>query len=74
MELIKLLEAGESPALQGIALSFHTPDASRPLADILAGLRRGQRRILTGNLSRTIYWMSRLLPNAYPALLRRLTR
>ena len=43
-------------------------------ADILAGLRRGQRRILTGNLSRTIFWMSRLLPNAYPALLRRLTR
>lgn len=38
MELIKLLEAGESPALQGIALSFHTPDASRQLADILADL------------------------------------
>ena len=43
-------------------------------ADILAGLRRGQRRILTGNKSRTIFWMSRLLPNAYPVLLRWLSR
>ena len=43
-------------------------------ADILAGLQRGQRRILTGNKSSTIFWMSRLLPNLYPALLRRLAR
>lgn len=42
--------------------------------DILAGLRRGQRRILTGNKSSTIFWMSRLLPNVYPALLRLMMR
>ena len=39
-------------------------------ADILQGMRRGQRRILTGNLSGTLFWLSRLFPNSYPAILR----
>jgi short-subunit dehydrogenase len=39
-------------------------------ADILQGLRRGQRRILTGNLSSTLFWLSRLFPNTYPAIMR----
>ncbi|MFA5940679.1 MAG: SDR family oxidoreductase [Sinimarinibacterium sp.] len=39
-------------------------------ADILDGLRRGRRRILTGNKSKTIWWLSRLLPDRYPALLK----
>ena len=43
-------------------------------ADILAGLQCGKRRILTGNKSSTIFWMSRLLPNVYPALLRLMAR
>lgn len=43
-------------------------------ADILAGLQGGKRRILTGNKSSTIFWMARLLPNVYPALLRLLAR
>ncbi|MFT6578551.1 MAG: NAD(P)-dependent dehydrogenase (short-subunit alcohol dehydrogenase family) [Zhongshania sp.] len=34
-------------------------------ADILNGIRRGKRRILTGYLSRTLFWLSRLLPNHY---------
>lgn len=34
-------------------------------ADILNGIRRGKRRILTGHLSRTLFWLSRLLPNQY---------
>ena len=41
-------------------------------ADIIRGLRKGKERILTGYLSRTTYWMVRLLPNSYPAILRRL--
>jgi len=43
-------------------------------ADIIAGLERGQRRILTGNKSATLYWLSRLFPNGYPAILKMLAR
>ena len=39
-------------------------------AEIIDGLRKGRKRILTGHLSRTTYWLVRLLPNAYPAILR----
>jgi len=39
-------------------------------ADIISGLERGKRRILTGHKSTTIYWLSRLLPNIYPVLLK----
>lgn len=45
----------------------------RVAADILNGLRRGRRRILTGYSSSTIHWMSRLFPNTYPRLLKALT-
>ncbi|MEX1665538.1 SDR family NAD(P)-dependent oxidoreductase [Zhongshania arctica] len=33
--------------------------------DILNGIRRGKRRILTGHMSSTLFWLSRLLPNHY---------
>ncbi len=39
-------------------------------ADIIAGLERGDRRIITGNKSSTLYWLSRVLPNRYPAVLK----
>ncbi len=39
-------------------------------ADILEGLRRGDQRIITGSKSSTIFWMSRLMPDAYPKLLK----
>ena len=40
-------------------------------ADIIAGIERGQKRIITGNRSSTLFWLSRLVPNAYPAILKR---
>jgi len=40
-------------------------------ADIIAGIEQGRKRIITGNRSTTLYWLSRLLPNAYPAILKR---
>ncbi|MDP9140949.1 MAG: SDR family oxidoreductase [Pseudomonadota bacterium] len=43
-------------------------------ADILKGVRRGQKRIITGYRSSTIFWMSRLLPNFYPHLLKLVAR
>lgn len=39
-------------------------------AQILKGIQRGQRRILTGRYSRTMYYLSRLLPNSYDAVIR----
>ena len=42
--------------------------------DIIRGLERGDKRIVTGNKSTTLYWLSRLLPTAYPAALRMLSK
>ncbi|GAB7549224.1 SDR family NAD(P)-dependent oxidoreductase [Cupriavidus sp. 8B] len=42
--------------------------------DILQGIRRRIRRILTGKNSRAGYWISRLTPNGYPDLMRRIIR
>jgi len=42
--------------------------------DILDGIRRGRRRIITGNKSSAMFWMSRLFPNSYPRLLNALAR
>jgi len=43
-------------------------------ADILDGMERGKRRILTGNKSSTMFWLSRLLPNSYPRVLKLFTQ
>jgi NAD(P)-dependent dehydrogenase (short-subunit alcohol dehydrogenase family) len=40
--------------------------------DILDGIARGRDRVITGKYSRTMFWMSRLLPNGYPRVLRML--
>ena len=41
-------------------------------ADIIRGVRNGDKRIITGNKSTTMFWISRLFPNAYPSLLQKL--
>lgn len=41
-------------------------------ADIVRGIRKGNKRIITGNKSTTMFWMSRLFPDAYPSLLQNL--
>jgi NAD(P)-dependent dehydrogenase (short-subunit alcohol dehydrogenase family) len=40
--------------------------------DVLDGIERGRGRVLTGKYSRTMFWMSRLMPNSYPRILRML--
>ncbi|TJY58391.1 SDR family NAD(P)-dependent oxidoreductase [Sinimarinibacterium sp. CAU 1509] len=40
--------------------------------DIVRGVERGRKRIITGNKSTSLYWLSRLLPNHYPAIVKRL--
>ncbi len=38
--------------------------------DILRGIRRGKRRIVTGRLSGLLLWLPRLFPQGYPRLLK----
>jgi short-subunit dehydrogenase len=42
----------------------------RCAAAIVAGVKSGKKRIVTGHRSQVVYWMARLLPDRYPALLR----
>lgn len=39
-------------------------------ADIITGVERGKRRIITGHKSTSLYWLTRLMPNRYPAILK----
>ena len=39
---------------------------------IIAGIERGKKRIVTGNTSLSTWWLSRWLPNSYPAVFKRL--
>lgn len=39
-------------------------------AVIIKGARKGARRIVAGHKSRTVFWMGRLFPNAYPSLIK----
>ena len=39
-------------------------------ADILNGIRKGSKRVVTGHKSSTMFWLPRLFPNAYPTLLK----
>jgi hypothetical protein len=66
-------EAGaEEEAFAGQAEKMLITPPEDCAADILEGIRRGRKRILTGNKSTTLFWMSRLFPDFYPTLLRRL--
>ncbi|WP_028231786.1 MULTISPECIES: SDR family NAD(P)-dependent oxidoreductase [Paraburkholderia] len=42
-------------------------------ADILAGVERGDRRVLVGNGAKKAYWLSRLFPNHYDRIFRLMT-
>lgn len=39
-------------------------------AAIIAGVERGKKRIVTGHMSTTLFWLSRLLPSSYPAVVK----
>ena len=53
----------------GIKTGFET--RSRMSAAILAGVRRGRRRIVTGRNAKLLFWLPRVLPSAYPRFLKR---
>jgi NAD(P)-dependent dehydrogenase (short-subunit alcohol dehydrogenase family) len=60
----------EESIFEGMAERMLVTPPEKCAADILAGIERGRKRILTGHLSSTLFWLSRLLPNAYPVALR----
>lgn len=67
--------AGEEEArFDGMAEKMLTTPPEECAADIIAGIERGDLRIITGNKSSTLYWLSRLLPNRYPAIIRMLAK
>lgn len=41
-------------------------------SDILNGIEKGRRRIITGKYARSIFWLARLVPNRYPGVMKRL--
>jgi NAD(P)-dependent dehydrogenase (short-subunit alcohol dehydrogenase family) len=63
----------EEQAFDGMAEEMLVTPPEKCAADIITGIERGRRRIITGHLSRTLYWLSRVLPNSYPTVVRALT-
>lgn len=64
--------AEEEAQAEGLADSMLVTPPEQCAEEILAGLRAGKRRILTGSKARTISWVSRLFPDSYGRLLRML--
>jgi short-subunit dehydrogenase len=59
----------EEAAFDGMAVKMLTTPAEKCAADIIRGVERGKRRILTGAWSSRMSWMARFLPDTYPTLL-----
>jgi NAD(P)-dependent dehydrogenase (short-subunit alcohol dehydrogenase family) len=62
--------AGDEEAdFDGMAEKMLTTPPERVASDILRGVERGKRRVLTGSQSSRMSWLSRFLPNTYPTLI-----
>lgn len=59
----------EEEKFAGLAEKMLLTPAKDCAADIIRGMRNGTQRIITGNKSSTVFWISRLFPNSYPKLL-----
>lgn len=64
-------EAEDLLATKGEEMLITPPEECA--ADILRGVSSGKKRILTGNLSTTLFWLTRLFPTAYPTIIKLLT-
>jgi NAD(P)-dependent dehydrogenase (short-subunit alcohol dehydrogenase family) len=62
----------EESAFDGWAEQMLLTPPAACAADIVAGIERGKRRIVTGHRSTSLWWLSRWLPNRYPAVLKAL--
>jgi NAD(P)-dependent dehydrogenase (short-subunit alcohol dehydrogenase family) len=62
--------SGEEEAVfEGLGEKMLVTPPEKCASDIIAGIERGKRRILTGSWSSRMSWMSRFLPNSYPSLI-----
>jgi NAD(P)-dependent dehydrogenase (short-subunit alcohol dehydrogenase family) len=64
----------EEASFDGMAEKMLLTPPETCATDIISGIERGKKRILTGNKSSSLYWLSRLLPNSYPAILKMIAR
>lgn len=63
--------AGEVEAqFSKLAEEFLVTPPERCAADILNGVRRNKKRVITGSRSMSVFWLSRLLPNSYHSILK----
>jgi len=66
--------SGEEEArFSGLAEKLLLTPPDECAADIIRGIERGKRRVITGHKSTTLWWLSRLLPDRYPAILKTLS-
>jgi len=67
--------AGEAEStFKGLADKLLVTPPEKCAADIIAGIESGKRRVITGHKSTSLWWLSRLLPNRYPAVLKALSK
>jgi len=59
----------EEDQFNGLADKLLLTPPENCAADIISGVERGRKRIVTGHKSTSLHWLSRLLPNGYPAIL-----
>jgi len=64
----------EEAAFEGLAEKMLLTPPEDCAADIIAGVERGRKRVITGNKSTSLWWLSRFMPNTYPAVLRLITK
>ncbi len=64
----------EEAAFEGMAEKMLITPPETCAADIISGVARGKKRVITGNKSSSLYWLSRWLPNAYPAILKMIAK
>lgn len=57
--------------LKSATIGQMTTSPEQCAREIVAGLRRGNKRVLVGNGAKTLHWISRLFPDNYGALVRR---
>jgi NAD(P)-dependent dehydrogenase (short-subunit alcohol dehydrogenase family) len=64
----------DESAFEGLADKMLTTPPEQCAADILDGVESGKRRILTGNMSSTLFALSRFMPDTYPTLIRAMAK
>jgi NAD(P)-dependent dehydrogenase (short-subunit alcohol dehydrogenase family) len=64
----------EEAAFDGMAEMMLLTPPEHCAADIVSGVERGKKRVITGNKSSSLYWLSRLFPNSYPAILKMIVK